>query len=84
MGVQDTDNPYWVHCTDLDGMLLPFEKFGDFVLAMKNRWLTREEAVKVVRLDMGRRRLERVRFEMRLGQVAGQELSLCEPRVSRL
>ncbi len=53
-GAQDPNNPYCVHCTDLDGKLLPFErKFEEFVeLAMKNRWLSRGEAQRVVRLEM--------------------------------
>ena len=53
-GAQNPDNPYCVHCTDLDGKLLPFErKLEDLVgLAMKNRWMSREVAEKVVRTEM--------------------------------
>ncbi len=53
-GAQNPDNPYCIHCTDLKGKLLPFEKkFEDFVdLAMKNRWMTREQAEKTALLDM--------------------------------
>jgi len=53
-GGQHPNNPYCIHCTDLDGKLLPFErKFEDLVgLAMKTRWLNREEAEKTVRLEM--------------------------------
>jgi len=54
-GGQDPNNPYCIHCTDLDGKLLPFErKFEDLVgLAMKSRWLNREEAERAVRSEMG-------------------------------
>ncbi len=53
-GAQDPDNPYCVHCTDMDGKLLPFErKFEDFVeQAMTNRWLKREQAVRTVMVEM--------------------------------
>ncbi len=53
-GAQDPDNPYCVHCTDMNGKLLPFErKFEDFVeQAMKNRWLSREQAVRTVMVEM--------------------------------
>ena len=45
-GAQDPNNPYCIHCTDLNGKLLPFEKkFEDLVnMAMKTRWMSREEA----------------------------------------
>jgi len=54
-GGQNPNNPYCIHCTDLNGKLLSFErKFEDLVgLAMKSRWLSREEAEKTVRLEMG-------------------------------
>ncbi len=53
-GAQDPNNPYCVHCTDMEGKLLPFEKKFEVLvdLSMKNRWLNREEAEKVVRLEM--------------------------------
>ena len=53
-GAQDPDNRYCIHCTDLNGKLLPFEKkFEDFVeQAMKTRWMGREEAERAVRLEM--------------------------------
>ena len=53
-GAQDSDNPYCVHCTDMDGRLLSFErKFEDFVQqAMKNRWLSREQAVRTAIAEM--------------------------------
>ncbi len=53
-GVQNPDNPYCIHCTDLNGKLLPFEKkFEDFVnLAMSNRWMSREEAEKEALREM--------------------------------
>ncbi|HLE64912.1 MAG TPA: zinc ribbon domain-containing protein [Candidatus Bathyarchaeia archaeon] len=53
-GAQDPNNPYCIHCTDLNGKLLPFEKkFEDLVnMAMKTRWMSREEAERSVRLEM--------------------------------
>jgi hypothetical protein len=53
-GGQKPNNLYCIHCTDLEGKLLPFErKFEDLVgLTMKSRWMSREEAEKVVRLEM--------------------------------
>jgi hypothetical protein len=53
-GAQDPDNPYCIHCTDLNGKLLPFErKFEDFVnTAMNGRWMSREEAEKTALSQM--------------------------------
>ncbi len=53
-GAQDPNNPYCIHCTDLNGRLLPFEKkFEDLVeQAMKTRWMSREEAERSVWLEM--------------------------------
>ncbi len=53
-GAQNPNNPYCIHCTDMNGKLLPFErKFEDLVgLAMKTRWMSREEAEKTVRMEM--------------------------------
>ena len=53
-GAQDSNNPYCIHCTDITGKLLPFErKFEDFVnLAMKTRWMGREEAERTVLAEM--------------------------------
>ncbi len=53
-GAQDSDNPYCVHCTDMNGKLLAFErKFEDLVeQAMKNRWMSREQAVRTVMIEM--------------------------------
>ncbi len=47
-GGQNPENPYCIHCTDLKGKLLPFEKkFDDTVsLAMQTRWMNREQAEK--------------------------------------
>ena len=47
-GAQKPDNPYCIHCTDLNGKLLPFEKkFEDFVgQAMQTRWMSRPQAEK--------------------------------------
>ncbi len=53
-GAQNPNNPYCIHCTDMNGKLLPFErKFEELVaLAMKTRWMSREEAEKTVRMEM--------------------------------
>ena len=47
-GAQNPDNPYCIHCTDMKGKLLPFEKrFEDVVKsAMETRWMNREQAEK--------------------------------------
>ncbi len=49
-GGQNPDNPYCIHCTDLKGKLLPFEKkFEDLVAqAMQTRWMVREQAERYV------------------------------------
>jgi hypothetical protein len=49
-GAQNSDNPYCIHCTDIKGKLLPFErKFEDMVKsAMDTRWMNREQAEKYV------------------------------------
>jgi hypothetical protein len=53
-GAQNPDNPYCIHCTDMNGKLLPFEKkYEDLVtLAMQTRWMNREEAKKYVLQQM--------------------------------
>jgi hypothetical protein len=53
-GAQNPDNPYCVHCTDLKGKLLPFEKkFEDMVsTAMSTRWMNHEEAERFVLSEM--------------------------------
>ena len=53
-GAQNPNNPYCIHCTDLNGKLLSFEKkFEDLVnLAMKTRWMTREQAEKTALQEM--------------------------------
>ena len=50
-GAQNPDNPYCVHCTDLNGKLLPLEKkFEEMVQStMQTRWMTREEAERTVK-----------------------------------
>lgn len=55
-GGQNPDNPYCVHCTDLKGKLLPFEKkYEDMVnFAMQTRWMNREQAKKSVLEEMFR------------------------------
>jgi len=54
-GAQNPDNPYCIHCTDMKGKLLPFEKkFEDLVKsAMDTRWMNREQAEKSVLDQMG-------------------------------
>ncbi len=49
-GAQNPNNPYCIHCTDMKGKLLPFErKFEDMVRsAMDTRWMNREQAEKYV------------------------------------
>ncbi len=49
-GGQDPDNPYCIHCTDLKGKLLPFEKMFEEEVAsvIQARWMTREQAEKSV------------------------------------
>jgi len=53
-GAQNPDNPYCIHCTDLNGKLLPFEKkFEEFVeIAMSGRGLGKQEAGKAALLQM--------------------------------
>ncbi len=53
-GAQDPNNPYCIHCTDMNGKLLPFEKkFEDMVkTAMDTRWMNREQAEKNVLQQM--------------------------------
>ncbi len=53
-GAQDPNNPYCIHCTDMNGKLLPFEKkFEDSVnRAMNTRWMRREEAEQTVLKEM--------------------------------
>ncbi len=53
-GAQKPDSPYCIHCTDMNGKLLPFEKkFEDFVgLAMTGRWMSREEAERTALAQM--------------------------------
>jgi len=47
-GAQNPNNRYCIHCTDMNGKLLPFEKkFEDLVkTAMDTRWMNREQAEK--------------------------------------
>src|SRR3989442_3568735 len=53
-GAQNPNNPYCIHCTDMKGKLLPFErKFEDMVKsAMDTRWMNREQAEKYVLSQM--------------------------------
>lgn len=53
-GAQNPKNRYCIHCTDMKGKLLPFEKkFEDLVKsAMETRWMNREQAEKYVLNEM--------------------------------
>src|SRR3989442_14156301 len=53
-GAQNPNNPYCIHCTDMKGKLLPFEKkFEELVkTAMDTRWMNREQAEKHVLTQM--------------------------------
>ena len=53
-GAQNPKNPYCIHCTDMKGKLLPFEKkFEDMVKsAMETRWMNKEQAEKFVLQQM--------------------------------
>ncbi len=53
-GAQNPENPYCIHCTDLNGRLVSFEKkYEDFVrIAMQTRWMTRERAEQTTLLEM--------------------------------
>ena len=53
-GAQNPNNRYCIHCTDMNGKLLPFEKkFEDLVKnAMDTRWMNREQAEKYVLQQM--------------------------------
>ena len=68
-GAQNLDNPYCIHCTDLDGKLLSFEKkFEDFVgRALSGRWMAREEAERAALAQMA----EMPAWRDRLRQAAG-------------
>ena len=55
-GAQDLDNPYCIHCTDMKGKLLPFEKLYDDMVAsaMQTRWMNKEQAEKYALEEMGK------------------------------
>jgi len=55
-GAQNLDNPYCIHCTDMKGKLLPFEKLYEDMVnsAMQTRWMNKEEAEKYALEEMGR------------------------------
>jgi len=54
-GAQDLDNPYCIHCTDMKGKLLPFEKLYEDLVnsAMQTRWMNKEQAEKYALEEMG-------------------------------
>src|SRR6266581_7636916 len=64
-GAQNPNNPYCIHCTDMEGKLWPFEKkFEDLVkTAMDTRWMNREQAEKNVLDQMGQMTEWRERVE---------------------
>jgi hypothetical protein len=55
-GAQNPDNPYCIHCTDLKGKLLPFERVyeGLVVQAMQTRWMNKEKAEKFALEEMAK------------------------------
>jgi len=55
-GVQNPDNPYCIHCTDLKGKLLPFEKIYDDLVtqAMQTRWMNRDQAERFALEEMSK------------------------------
>jgi len=55
-GAQNLDNPYCIHCTDMKGKLLPFEKVYDDMVAsaMQTRWMNKEQAEKSALEEMGK------------------------------
>ena len=55
-GASNPDNPYCVHCTDLKGKLLPFEKVFERLVEqeMQTRWMNKEQAEKSALEEMGK------------------------------
>ena len=55
-GAQNPDNPYCVHCTDLKGKLLPFEKIYEALVSqeMQTRWMNKEQAEKYALQEMAK------------------------------
>src|SRR5260370_40407755 len=55
-GAQNLDNPNCIHCTDLKGKLLPFEKlYGDMVSqAMQTHSMNKEQAEKYALEEMAK------------------------------
>src|SRR5438093_10617999 len=55
-GAQNPDNPYCIHCTDLKGKLLPFEKIDEAWVsqAMQTRWMNKAQAEKFALEAMGK------------------------------
>ena len=55
-GAQNPDNPYCIHCTDLKGKLLPFERIYEDLVnsAMQTRWMNKEQAEKFAFEEMGK------------------------------
>lgn len=55
-GAQNPENPYCIHCTDMKGKLLPFEKVYEalVVQAMQTRWMNKEKAEKFALEEMAK------------------------------
>lgn len=55
-GAGNPDNPYCVHCTDLKGKLLPFEKVYERLVAqeMESRWSSKQQAEKYALEEMAK------------------------------
>ena len=55
-GAQNPDNPYCVHCTDMKGKLLPFDKIYNDLVAqeMQTRWMNKDQAEKSALQEMGK------------------------------
>ena len=55
-GAQNPENPYCIHCTDLKGKLLPFDRVFESLVnhVMQTRWMNKEQAEKFALEEMGR------------------------------
>lgn len=55
-GAQNPDNPYCIHCTDMKGKLLPFEKLYEDLVAqsMQTRWMNKDQAEKYALQEMSK------------------------------
>lgn len=55
-GGLNPENPYCIHCTDLKGKLLPFEKVFESLVShvMQTRWMNKEQAERFALEEMGK------------------------------